>query len=98
MVTSAIQGGQCGEYSLEGIMYREQDIPITATWDHVASRCRYPKLIKYYTDIHDVDEDVIITMEQSGHWGWGTAPGIVCRYMANTPFYADNTVASLKKK
>jgi len=55
------------------------------------------KLIKYYTDNHDVDENVRSVTEQSGYWGYGTDVGIAFRYMCNDPLSADNTVASKNK-
>jgi hypothetical protein len=66
----------------------------------VASRCRHPKLIKYYTDYHDVDEETRTIAHYGGDLvdNGGTGAGITRRnlYHSSTDFY--DFVASLKNK
>ena len=60
----------------------------------VASRCRHPKLIKYYTDAHDVDED---TRTVCNYGGWCSAvswAGIACRDMTTNPTSAISDFAA----
>ena len=48
----------------------------------------------YYTDIHDVDEDVRTVSHQGGHWYYETAAGVAYRYMYNSSTTLHATVAS----
>ena len=42
-------------------------------------------MIKYYTDTHDVDEDLRAMFAYSGHWDNGAAAGVVIRYVDDLP-------------
>ena len=53
------------------------------------------KLIKYYTDHHDVDESIATTSIHGVHWIYDTTAGIACRYMVHTPTVAGAIVASM---
>ena len=53
------------------------------------------KLIKYYTDHHDVDESIATTSIHGVHWIYNTTAGIACRYMVHTPTVAGAIVASM---
>lgn len=55
-------------------------------------------MIKYYTDNHDVDEDKVTVMNQSGIWLNGSTAGITYRNIRRDVSYSSDTVASLKKK
>ena len=51
----------------------------------------------YYTDQHDVDEDKVTTVYQSGHWNsWNEseAAGLMCRDLFDSPTEAWDYVAS----
>lgn len=61
---------------------------------NVASRCRHPKLIKYYADGHDVDEDMKTIVGCGGHWNMTDWPGIACRDQYSTPIDLGDAVAS----
>lgn len=51
---------------------------------------------KYYTDVHDVDEDVRAITIQSGYWSHGTNAGATYRSLNDAPDNALDTVASKK--
>ena len=53
-------------------------------------------LIKYYTDEHNVDEDLVSIMLQGGWWGFGNMVGVVNRNMNDSPTVIFDVVASLK--
>ena len=52
-------------------------------------------MIKYYTDYHDVDEDMATIPEHGGDW---SMVGIMQRYLYNNPSTLDPTVASSNMK
>ena len=52
----------------------------------------------YYTDEHDVDENMVTIMNQSGMWLNGSMVGITIRTMNDTPTSSPDYVASLKNK
>ena len=58
----------------------------------VASRRRHPKLIKYYTDAHDVDEDMRTISLQGGRWS-ESMTGFARRSMVDTSTATWYTVA-----
>ena len=63
--------------------------------DRIASRCRHPKLIKYYTDAHDVDEDVKTISSYGGLWLYDKGrAGITARNLYSSSLILDGTVAS----
>ena len=47
--------------------------------------CRHPKLIKYYTDWHDVDEDLRTILMHGGYWVHDVFTGIAHRDMEDSP-------------
>ena len=54
------------------------------------------KSIIYYTDQHDVDEDLTAIAEQSGQWSDITQTGIALRNISSRPTAAGGSVASKK--
>lgn len=51
-------------------------------------------MIKYYTDFHNVDEDLTIVSDQGGHWYESSVAGITRRDMVKPPTNAATDVAS----
>ena len=49
---------------------------------------------KYYTDWHEVDEDMRAIIACDGVWNQGTMIGIACRNLHNTPADSGYYVAS----
>ena len=90
-------GGRWGAESSEGVTYRQMDSNSTHTSDIVASMRRHWKLIKYYTDRHDVDEDETSISLLGGNWAESTT-GIMCRGMNNLLFTLGLSVASSSMK
>ena len=43
--------------------------------------------LNYYTDTHDVDEDMRAMTIHGDHWEYGSMAGITMRYMGYTPTY-----------
>ena len=73
----------------------------TATYNTNDSKCRHWKTIKYYTDEHNVDEDLRTISLHGGDWGlyWsGTISGVFLRIMGeySSPTGGLENVASLK--
>ena len=60
----------------------------------VASTCRHPKLVIYYTDYHDVDEDLKTIPIYGGWWTSNDMAGISERNVRSTPFNTYDYVAS----
>ena len=87
-------GGGCAEETSAGVARRNPYDSSSFTRDNVASRCRHPKLIKYYTDAHDVDEDKMTIVEYSGQWDHGNGNGIAYRGMNGIPVDSGGNVAS----
>lgn len=52
---------------------------------------------KYYTDEHNVNEDITTITSYGGLWDWASGAGIIMRFMTGTPSSASN-VASRKNK
>jgi hypothetical protein len=52
---------------------------------HPTSSVDISKLIKYYTDGHEVDEDLKTLMAQGGDWPDGSWAGITGREMDDSP-------------
>ena len=57
-------------------------------------QCQHPKLIKYYTDSHNVDEDLRTIASYSGDFGNVVFSGIFARGSDNAPTEAWDIVAS----
>ena len=94
-ITNSLHGGEWFAGSWVGITDRfVTAISAISTTHAVASRCRHPKLIKYYTDYHDVDEDSRTILIQGGYWTYET--GIARRDMTYNPDGHTYIVASLK--
>ena len=55
------------------------------------------KLISYYTDSHDVDEDMRIIPIHGGRWIGGITAGVFDRAMDDAPDHDTYIVASRKK-
>lgn len=55
------------------------------------------KLIKYYTDYHDVDEDRTTICDQGGYWNLNPA-GVTCRILNDLFTDVFDTVASSNVK
>ena len=49
--------------------------------------------LKYYTDLHDVDEDLKTITSQGGYWVHGVYTGIAHRDMNSTSSYVSSHVA-----
>ena len=87
------QGGRWSGNVAAGTARREMnDSPSYS--GNVASRCRHPKLIKYYTDHHNVDEDMMTITSYSGDSGNAVFSGIFARGSDNAPTEAWDIVAS----
>ena len=56
------------------------------------------KLIKYYTDHHDVDEELRTFTRQGGYWYYENLVGVVDRFMFDSSSYAAVDIASVQKK
>jgi len=94
-VTFSAYGGSWFFGNQVGTVCRNLKDSSSYTASDVASRCRHPKLIKYYTDMHDVDEDVRTGVRQGGSWGWENMAGITERSLNAPTFYVDTVVASM---
>ena len=80
--------------TLAGIALRHQAYTPTASGGDAASRRRHLKMFIYYTDEHDVDENMVTIMNQSGMWLNGSMVGITIRTMNDTPTSSPDYVAS----
>lgn len=49
--------------------------------------------LKYYTDLHDVDEDLKTITSQGGRWGYEGMAGITRRTINDTPTSVSDVVA-----
>ena len=87
------QGGFWGDSNQAGVM--KHDLYRSSVYyDHeVASKCRHWKMIKYYTDWHDVDEDGMTILIHGGAW-YQTLSGISRRHISISPTTSGLDVAS----
>jgi len=53
--------------------------------------------LKYYTDSHNVDEDLTTITRLGGHWNHSGPAGIALRSLDNSPTVSFDTVASNAK-
>ena len=53
---------------------------------------------RYYTDWHNVDEDLTTIPYQGGQWNYGNSGGIVYRDLLDVPTNSGDDVASLRNK
>ena len=51
-------------------------------------------MIRYYTDAHNVDEDMTTISVQGGSWNYGTATGITQRELMSDTSASGDNVAS----
>ena len=79
-----------------GIMFREMRYDFTAVHATAASVRRHWKTIKYYTDQHNVDEDLAAISVLGGSRSAGILAGVTYRQMTDIPTSVSNIVASLK--
>ena len=56
------------------------------------------KLIKYYTDFHDVDEDIDTIPSQGGNWDWTNGAGAYLRQPDNPLDITYVSVALIKHR
>ena len=93
--TIADCGGAWSDDTAVGVIARDlltSDTSFSASW--IASGRRHPKLIEYYTDSHNVDEDLRTLASQGGMWGYyGSEAGITFRFVFDDPDTGTNTVA-----
>ena len=68
--------------SFAGVTYRSINDAPTNSGD-AASRCRHPKLIKYYTDWHDVDEESMTEVNYGGMWDFYDTAGFMRRNLSD---------------
>ena len=80
-----------------GMFIRQPDNPLDITYSGGASRCRHPKLIKYYTDLHDVDESMMTIVHHGGEWWRGSNAGITHRDVAGEPSTISDVAASRRR-
>lgn len=101
MMTIVHHGGEWWRGSNAGITHRDvAGEPFTVS-DVAASRRRHLKMfIHYYTDKHNVDEDMVTINDYGGNWNtWGIseATGMMCRVMNDTPIDTYDSVASISR-
>ena len=94
MTAISVCSGHHGFNITAGIAYRSINDAPTNSGNDAASRCRHPKLIKYYTDLHDVDENESTISAHGGHWNYTSGVGIVNRHVLDSPSYTHDDVAS----
>ena len=92
-----IYGGRWYEGAELGIASREMYLNHTHIVNSVAPMCRHPKLIKYYTDWQDVDEDSRTIINHGGHDTYGITAGAACRHMYDIHTNTYSYVASVQK-
>ena len=93
-MTIVHHGGEWWRGSDAGITHRDvAGEPFTIS-DVAASRRRHLKMFIYYTDGHDVDEDLTIICKCGGRWNDEPFVGIAFRDLLDTPSYTLDFVAS----
>jgi len=97
MRTILNQGGEWPTGKQVGITNRHLYRSSPHTSDFAASRCRHPKLIKYYADQHDVDEELRTIPNYGGMWDYYSTAGITRRDI-DSHGLGNAAVASLKNK
>ena len=95
--TISSQNGEWRDDVFTGITRRNLCDSSSNVHSHVAYERRHWKLIKYYTDRHDVDEDETSISLLGGNWAESTT-GIMCRGMNNLLFTLGPAVASSDMK
>ena len=97
LATITSQGGRFGYGTVAGVAARFVNDHPASSSDVVASS-DISKLIKYYSDNHEVDEDMMTVSEQGGRWNYGDHVGITRRDVASAPSYHFTSVAYKKNK
>ena len=93
MMTITSYSGDFGNVAFSGIFARGSDNAPTEAWDIVASS-DISKLIIYYTDGHNVDEDLRAIPIQGGRWHEEDQAGVTCRNLCDAPTSSWGHVAS----
>lgn len=83
-------GGAWSYKDTAGVILRYMNDSPTDSYNHVASTCRHPKLVIYYTDEHNVDEDLQAIPMQGAEWAAGRFAG-----MFKQNLYLNNTHTSV---
>ena len=96
MMTIVHHGGEWWRGSNAGITHRDVAGEPSTISDVAASRRRHLKMFIYYTDWHDVDEDVRTISLQGGTWSRYTT-GITDHVLSDSPTGSGIHVASLRK-
>ena len=86
-------GGTWNNGDMPGVICREVYHTSSHLSNYVASS-DISRLIKYYTDFHDVDEDGTTISIQGGEWPAGNTAGIMVRFVIDSPSSAWDTVTS----
>ena len=87
MTTISRYGGYWQSETIAGFTQRHVDNAPNNYYDIIASGRRHLKMIKYYTDEHNVDEDLRTLASQGGFWGYyGSGSGITMRYVFDDPY------------
>ena len=94
MMTIVHHGGEWWRGSNAGITHRDVAGEPSTIFDVAASRRRHLKMFIYYTDYHDVDEELTIICKCGGRWNDGPFVGIAFRDLLDTPSYTLDFVAS----
>ena len=92
------QGGRWVDGVAAGVTLRDIEDSPTSSGDIVASMCRHPKLIKYYTDEHNVDEDLRTIAKQGARYEDPDYAGVFKRNLNRNEFYLASSVASSNMK
>ena len=92
MMTVVKHGGSRNDNNAVGIAWRNLYHYSTDIFDAVASS-NMKKMIIYYTDGHEVDEDMMTICTYNGWYNAGSWVGITLRYMVDTPTLASSDVA-----
>ena len=96
-MTIAEYGGAWSYHSTAGIVFRY-------LWDSSsqastnAASSNISKLIIYYTDAHDVDEDKRTMTNYGGFWPRGNDVGMMHRDLYQSPDYDPGTVGDVASK
>ena len=93
-VTISVYGGLWNIGNSAGVTYRYVfDSPSWIQPGNASGR-RHLEMFIYYTDEHDVDENMVTIMNQSGMWLNGSMVGITIRTMNDTSTSSPDYVAS----
>ena len=93
-VTISVYGGLWNLGNSAGVTYRYVfDSPSQIQPGNASGR-RHLKMFIYYTDEHDVDEDLRTILIQGGNWPGTAMEGVVFRDMQRENFYHADGVAS----